>query len=124
MLRISIFIPGPVIAMCIATLLSATVFAGKGLVLVKDLYGSIPNNFFVFTAPSLPEWNVSIFIDILYFVGAIVFLYQELKVFCSSIIRQILIIPKRPLIQIKNFLVKVFYKYWYLWFKDFLALVH
>ena len=45
LLRISIFIPAPLIAIATATILSATVLQDKGLILVKDLYGSIPNNF-------------------------------------------------------------------------------
>ena len=84
LLRISVFIPGPVIAMGTATLLSATVFADKGLVLVKDLYGSIPNNFFVFTAPELPGYSAGILIDVLYFVGAIVFVSGVESILCSS----------------------------------------
>lgn len=84
LLRISIFIPGPVIAMATATILSATLLADKGLVLVKDLYGSIPNNFFVFTAPYLPNMSLSIIIDIVYFVGAIVFVSGVESILCSS----------------------------------------
>lgn len=83
-LRISIFIPGPLIAMTLATLLSATVLADKGIVLVKDIYGSIPNNFFVFTAPALPPLSTSVVFDIFYFVGAIVFVSGVESVLCSS----------------------------------------
>lgn len=84
LLRISIFIPGPVIAMALATILSATVLADKGLVLVKDLYGSIPNNFFIFTAPALPHVTLNVIIDIVYFVGAIVFVSGVESILCSS----------------------------------------
>ena len=84
LLRISIFIPGPVIAMVTATLLASTVLADKGLILVKDLYGSIPNNFFVLTPPSLPGMSPSIIIDIIYFVGAIVFVSGVESILCSS----------------------------------------
>lgn len=84
LLRISIFIPGPVIAMAVATILSATVLEDKGIILVKDLYGSIPNNFFEFTAPSLPGWSAEVFLDILYFVGAIVFVSGVESILCSS----------------------------------------
>lgn len=52
--------------------------------MVKDIYGSIPNNFFVFTAPSLPGFNGSVLIDILYFVGAIVFVSGVESILCSS----------------------------------------
>lgn len=84
LLRISVFIPGPVIAMAVATLLSSTLLADKNIILVKDLYGSIPNNFFVFTAPSLPGFNLEIFFDILYFVCAIVFVSGVESILCSS----------------------------------------
>jgi sulfate permease, SulP family len=84
LLRISIFIPGPVIAMATATILTATLLADKNIVLVKDLYGSIPNNFFVFTSPYLPAVNGALIIDILYFVGAIVFVSGVESILCSS----------------------------------------
>jgi SulP family sulfate permease len=84
LLRISIFIPGPVIAMATATILSATLLADKNIILVKDLYGSIPNNFFVFTAPILPQLNGSVIIDIIYFVSAIVFVSGVESILCSS----------------------------------------
>lgn len=84
LLRISIFIPGPIVAMGLATVLSATVLSGKGIVLVKDIYGSIPNNFFVFTAPSLPGFNGEVLFDILYYVGAIVFVSGVESILCSS----------------------------------------
>ena len=83
-LRISIFIPGPLIAMVAATFVSATMLTDKGIVLVRDIYGSIPNNFFVFTAPALPGMSASVFFDILYFVGAIVFVSGVESVLCSS----------------------------------------
>lgn len=84
LLRISIFIPGPVIAMAIATLLSATVLADQGIILVKDVYGSIPNNFFVFTAPALPSLSIGVVFDIIYFVGAIVFVSGVESILCST----------------------------------------
>ncbi len=84
LLRISVFIPGPVIAMGLATVLSATVLADKGIILVKDIYGSIPNNFFVFTAPTLPALNGTVILDIIYFVGAIVFVSGVESILCSS----------------------------------------
>ena len=84
LLRISIFIPGPVIAMGLATLLSATVLADQGIILVKDVYGSIPNNFFVFTAPALPSLSAGVIFDIIYFVGAIVFVSGVESILCST----------------------------------------
>ena len=84
LLRISIFIPGPIIALGVATLLSATVLSDKGIILVKDIYGAIPNNFFVFTPPSLPDMTTQVIVDIFYFVGAIVFVSGVESVLCSS----------------------------------------
>ncbi|HAA00817.1 MAG TPA: SulP family inorganic anion transporter [Flavobacteriales bacterium] len=84
LLRISIFIPGPVIAMGTATILSATFLADKNIILVKDIYGTIPNNFFAFTAPTLPGLNGSVILDILFFVVAIVFVSGVESILCSS----------------------------------------
>ncbi len=51
-LKISVFLPAPLIALGVATLLSATVWKDKGLLLVRDKYGAIPTDFWVFTPPS------------------------------------------------------------------------
>lgn len=103
LLRISIFIPGPVIAMATATILSATIMADKGLVLVKDLYGSIPNNFFVFTAPYLPSMSLNIIIDVIYFVGAIVFVSGVESILCSSMADKLAENKKTPFNPDKEF---------------------
>jgi SulP family sulfate permease len=84
LLRISVYIPGPVVAMGAATLISATAFADKNIVLVKDLYGSIPNNFFKLQLPSLPSMESGVLWDICYFVVAIVFVSGVESVLCSS----------------------------------------
>jgi SulP family sulfate permease len=84
LLRISVYIPGPVVAMGTATLLSATAFADKHIVLVKDLYGSIPNNFFKLQLPALPSMEAGVLWDICYFVVAIVFVSGVESVLCSS----------------------------------------
>jgi SulP family sulfate permease len=84
LLKISIYIPGPVIAMGTATLLSATLLADKNIILVRDLYGSIPNNFFKLQLPFLPAMNGSVMIDIIYFVVGIVFVSGVESVLCSS----------------------------------------
>lgn len=103
LLRISIFIPGPVIAMAVATILSSTVLADKGIILVKDLYGSIPNNFFVFTAPILPGLDGGVIIDILYFVGAIVFVSGVESILCSSMADRLANNKKTPFNPDKEF---------------------
>lgn len=84
LLRISIFIPAPLLAIATSTVLAATVLSDKGVVLVKDIYGSIPNNFFVFTPPVLPTMTANVAFDIFYFVFAIVFVSAVESVLCSS----------------------------------------
>jgi len=84
LLKVSIFIPAPLIAIAAATALTATVLHDKGIVLVRDIYGTIPNNFFVFTGPSMPEFSMALLIDIVYFVTAIVFVSGVESLLCSS----------------------------------------
>lgn len=103
LLRISVFIPGPIIAIGVATLLSATLFADKGIILVKDIYGSIPNNFFVFTAPSMPDMTTRVIIDIFYFVGAIVFVSGVESILCSSMADKLANNKKTPFNPDKEF---------------------
>ncbi len=84
LLRISIFIPAPLLAIGASTVLSATVLAGKGIVLVKDIYGTIPNNFFVFTKPIMPAMTAEVLFDICYYAFAIVFVSGVESLLCSS----------------------------------------
>lgn len=84
LLRISIFIPAPLFAIAASTLLAATLLADKGVILVRDIYGSIPNNFFVFTPPVLPALTSGVVVDIAYFVFGIVFVSAVESVLCSS----------------------------------------
>lgn len=84
LLKVSIFIPAPLIALGVCTALSSTVLAGKGIVLVRDRFGSIPNDFFVFTPPSLPPVTSSLILDCVYFVAAIVFVSGVESLLCSS----------------------------------------
>lgn len=84
LLRISIFIPAPALAIGLCTWLAGTVLSNKGLILVRDLYGAIPTNFFVFTPPSLPAMNVGVAFDLIYYVAAIVFVSGVESLLCSS----------------------------------------
>src|SRR5262245_2781032 len=49
LLKISVFIPAPLIALGVCTLISTTVWADAGLLSVRDKFGSIPQNLLVFT---------------------------------------------------------------------------
>jgi MFS superfamily sulfate permease-like transporter len=84
LLRVSIFIPAPAIAIGLSTLAASTFLAESGIVTVHDIYGKIPNDFFVFTGPFLPAMNMGVAFDIFYFVLAIVFVSGVESLLCSS----------------------------------------
>jgi len=84
LLRISIFIPAPLIALGVCTALVSTVWSSKGILSVGDRYGHIPSHFFEFTGPKLPPVSASLLVDMAYFVGAIVFVSAVESLLCSS----------------------------------------
>jgi len=84
LLRISVFIPAPLLALGLCTILGATVLADKGITTVRQVYGSIPTNFFVFTPPRLPVVTTGVIVDMLYLAVAIVFVSAVESVLCSS----------------------------------------
>ena len=84
LLRISIYIPAPLIAFGVATALAATVWADKGLALISSRFGSIPTNFFVFTPPSLPTMTPQVWMDLAYYALAIAFVSGVESLLCSS----------------------------------------
>lgn len=112
LLRISIFIPAPLLAIGVSTLLAATALADQGVILVRDIYGSIPNNFFVWTPPVLPALTSSVVVDILYFVSAIVFVSAVESLLCSSMADRLADNRKTPFNPDKEFwgqgLVQIF----------------
>ncbi len=55
LIKVSVYIPGPVIALGVAVLLSTYLWPNEGLVLIKDRYGEIPTNLFKLTGPGMPE---------------------------------------------------------------------
>jgi MFS superfamily sulfate permease-like transporter len=82
-LKISVYLPAPLIAIGITTALSATIWKDKGLTLVKDKYGSIPTDFWVFTPPQAIPFNSSVALDFAYYVVAIVFIAGIESLLCS-----------------------------------------
>jgi MFS superfamily sulfate permease-like transporter/nucleotide-binding universal stress UspA family protein len=84
LLRLSIFIPAPALAIGLCTWLTSTVLSDKGIIVVRDIYGSIPTNFFVFTPPILPPISGELLFDIFYYVLAIVFVSSVESLLCSS----------------------------------------
>jgi sulfate permease, SulP family len=83
LLKVSIYLPAPLIALGITTAVSATVWNDKGLVLVKDKYGSIPTDFWVFTPPQAIPMNLSVLWDFAYYVIAIIFVAAIESLLCS-----------------------------------------
>jgi SulP family sulfate permease len=84
LLRLSIFIPAPLLSIGVCTLLANTALKSSGITLVRDRFGSIPTNFFVFTPPGLPPSSVALWLDIAYYVIAIVFVSGVESLLCSS----------------------------------------
>lgn len=83
LLKVSIFIPAPLIAFGIALIMGNLVWADKGLVLIRDEYGKIPTDFLVFTLPALPALNWTVVWDIIYFSLAIFFVAAVESLLCS-----------------------------------------
>lgn len=83
LLRISPFIPAPLIALGAGTLASSTILADKGLVLIKDKFGSIPTDFLVFTPPAALPLTPQVLWDVIFFVSAIVFVSSVESLLCS-----------------------------------------
>ncbi|PHX92618.1 MAG: hypothetical protein CK532_01990 [Flavobacteriales bacterium] len=82
--KVSPFLPGPLLGLALGFLAAKTFWAGNGLVLIKDKYGSIPTDFFVFTTPVLPaSWNAQIIFDLAYYVVAIYFVAAVESLLCS-----------------------------------------
>jgi MFS superfamily sulfate permease-like transporter len=83
LLKISIYIPAPLIAIGVGILLSRALSGGHELTLIRTKFGEIPTDFLVLTPPVLPEWNLSLLRDIAYFVAAIVFVSGVESLLCS-----------------------------------------
>lgn len=84
LLKVSPFIPAPLIAIGAATLAATTIWSGAGLSTVADKYGAIPTDFFVFTPPAAIDWSNSAVVgDLAYFVVAIVFVAAVESLLCS-----------------------------------------
>jgi MFS superfamily sulfate permease-like transporter len=84
LLKVSVFIPAPLIALGVCTAISTTVWADKGLITVFDRYQAIPRDLLVFTPPQLPQQITGgILIDLVYFAFAILFVSAVESLLCS-----------------------------------------
>jgi SulP family sulfate permease len=84
LLKISVYFPGPLIAIAIGYALSETLLRSQGLTVAMDKYGSIPaDDFFMFTAPILPEFSAATIFNVVYYIMAIVFVAAIESLLCS-----------------------------------------
>lgn len=82
-LKVSVFIPAPLLAIGVTTIVAATMWSDKGFTLVRDRYGNIPTDFWVFAKPAAIVWNAQFLGDLTYFVIAIVFVAAVESLLCS-----------------------------------------
>ena len=83
LLKISKFIPAPLIALGLATLIASTIWSDAGLTVVRDKYGAIPTNLLQFTLPGPLALTPEVLWDLVYFVTAIVFVSGVESLLCS-----------------------------------------
>jgi len=83
LIKISTHIPAPVFGLGLGWLAAATFWNDKGLVLIKDKYGSIPTDFFNITPPALPTMTGKVWFDLIYFAIAIYFVAAIESLLCS-----------------------------------------
>jgi len=83
LLKVSPFIPAPLLALGFGLLMADTVWADKGLITIKDEYGSIPTDFLVFTMPELPGLSWAVIGDMVYYVVAIFLVAAIESLLCS-----------------------------------------
>lgn len=83
LLKLSVFIPAPLVGIGVGTLVASTVWAEKGLTLIKDKYGQIPTDFWVISQPTAIRWTPAFLLDLAFFVLAIVFVSAVESLLCS-----------------------------------------
>jgi MFS superfamily sulfate permease-like transporter len=82
LLKISIYIPAPLIAIACGIGLSYTLHDPE-LTTIGGKYDAIPTDFFVLTLPAIPEWEFGVLRDLAYLVVAIVFVSGVESLLCS-----------------------------------------
>jgi sulfate permease, SulP family len=83
LLKISRYIPAPLIAVGIALLLTQTIWSGAGLPVVEDKFGQIPENLLRMTLPGWIPFTPGVLFDLFYFTVAIVFVSGVESLLCS-----------------------------------------
>jgi MFS superfamily sulfate permease-like transporter len=82
-LKITVYAPAPLIAVGLATLLASTLWADKGLVVVREQFKPIPDNLLQLTPPGPLTLTPGVLWDLIYFVVAIVFVSGVESLLCS-----------------------------------------
>lgn len=83
LIKVSPFLPAPLIALGATSLVAGTIWSDKGLVLVGEKYGSIPTDFWVITPPSAFPVSGEVLADLAYYVVAIIFVAAVESLLCS-----------------------------------------
>ena len=84
LLKISVYIPGPLIAIAAGYAISTTILSGQQLTAARDKYGPIPTeDFFTFTPPLIPQFSPTGMFDMAFFIVAIVFVAAIESLLCS-----------------------------------------
>jgi MFS superfamily sulfate permease-like transporter len=83
LLKISIYVPAPLIAIGMGILLTGTLAGSENLTLVKTKYGQIPTDFFLITPPALPMWEFGLLKDVVYYAVVILFVSGVESLLCS-----------------------------------------
>ena len=83
LLKISVFIPAPFLALAAGAVLTMTLLKTKGLTLIGAKYGSIPSQSWAFTPPIQEHFGPEYFSSILYYALAVVFVASIESLLCS-----------------------------------------
>ncbi len=73
LLKVSIYIPAPLLALGAGLLLSSTILVDDDLTLIRTKYGEIPTDFLKITPPTLPSWNLAVLGDLVFYSLAFAF---------------------------------------------------
>jgi MFS superfamily sulfate permease-like transporter len=82
-IKLSAYLPAPLVALGVGTWLANGPLADHGLRRVRDEYGAMPTDFWVFTPPALPAIDAAVLFDLAYFTVAIVFVSGIESLLCS-----------------------------------------
>jgi SulP family sulfate permease len=83
LLKVSAYIPAPLIALGVGLILGQTALSGEGLTIIRSEYGSIPAQSVAWTPPSLEHLTFEKLGDLIYYAVAIVFVAAIESLLCS-----------------------------------------